>query len=91
MQGGEQGGATEETLGKQEEIKANAATSLRSKAYRFRFKPLVMTLALSPESVCVQVRNSSQLCGELVKASALKALLDTAMSPDRPSSAAGAK
>ena len=36
------------------------------------------------------VRNSSALCADLIKASALKALLDTAMAPERPSSAKGA-
>ena len=36
------------------------------------------------------MRNSSQLCGELIKAGALRALLDTATSPDRPLSAKGA-
>ncbi|GLC39018.1 hypothetical protein PLESTM_000827500 [Pleodorina starrii] len=34
------------------------------------------------------VRNSSVLCGELIRAGALRALLDTALSPERPPSGA---
>lgn len=36
------------------------------------------------------VRNSSALCGELIRAGALRALLDTALSPERPPSGAAA-
>lgn len=34
------------------------------------------------------VRNGSQLCGDLIRAGALASLLDTALTPDRPSSSA---
>ncbi|GFR42822.1 hypothetical protein Agub_g3779, partial [Astrephomene gubernaculifera] len=37
------------------------------------------------------VRNSSALCGELIRAGALRALLDTALSPERPAGPAGGK
>lgn len=37
------------------------------------------------------VRNSSVLCGELISAGALRALLDTALQPERPPSVAGGK
>ncbi|GIM09257.1 hypothetical protein Vretimale_13139, partial [Volvox reticuliferus] len=36
------------------------------------------------------VRNSSALCGELIRAGALRALLDTALSPERPPTGAAA-